>query len=154
MKPILAIALPLATSLLLATAPAGAQIRGPWTGAPHPETVLAQSAQTRRAWHAAVPASMRRQAWLYDLRGTAGAIGTVRIGRRDYITGTVCRPHDCGPHIAAYLIAPDGSRAVGALALNPGHHDGRRELFFGRPTQAERAQLLASLYGGRLPGSR
>ena len=147
--PRFALTLPLAIALLLAAAPAAAQLGGPWSGANHPEEVLAQSREARRRWHAAVPAALRRQAWLYDLRGTAGAIGTVRIGHRDYLTGIVCRPHDCGPHTAAWLIARDGRRAVGAIDLNPSRRGPRRELFFGGPTPAERARLRASLYAGR-----
>lgn len=146
---VFAIALPVAAALLFLSAPAGAQSPGPMPGANHPEDVLAQSPQARRRWHAAVPATMRRQAWLYDLRGTASAVSTVRIGRRDYLTGVVCRPHNCGPHNAAWLIARDNSRAVGAIDLNPSRRGPRRERFFGRPTADERAQLRASLYAGR-----
>lgn len=138
-----------AATLALTSSPGQAQLREPFAGANHPEQILAASPQARGVWHAAVPPAMRRQAWLYGLHGTAGEMGIVPIDGRRYLTGLICKPHDCGPHNAAYLIALDNSRAVGALDLNPSRRGPRRELFFGRPTPAERAQLLASLYSGR-----
>lgn len=138
-----------AAALTLTAAPGHAQIRQIWTGPNHPEDVLAGSPEMRQAWHAAVPPAMRRHAWLYDLHGTAGMIGGIPIAGRRYITGTICKPHDCGPHNAAYLIALDNSRAVGALDLNPNRsHGPRHASFFGNPTPAEQAELMATLYGG------
>jgi|GEM_PF-2499296 len=144
------IASALAAALALAASPAQAQTRERWTRASHPEQVLAASAQARRVWHAAVPRDLRRQAWLYGLHGTAGEVSVVTIGNRRYLTGNVCKPHDCGPHMAAWLIALDHSRAAGALDLNPDRSHGPRHFrVFGQPNAAEQEQLLASLYGGR-----
>jgi hypothetical protein len=137
-----------AAALASTAAPGHAQIRQIWTGASHPEEVLAGSAGMRRVWHAAVPPALRRQAWLYDLHGTAGTIGVIPIAGRRYITGTICKPHECGPYGGAYLIALDNSRAAGALDLNPSRRGPRHARFFGSPTPGERAELLATLYGG------
>lgn len=142
----------IAAVLALTASPGHTQIREPWTGPGHPEQVLAASPQARQVWHAAVPPELRRQAWLYGLHGTAGEIGIVPIDGRRYITGSICKPHDCGPHMAAWLIALDHSRAAGVLDLNPDRAHGPRHFrFFGDPNGAERDQLLASLYSG---GSR
>ena len=139
-----------AAALALAASPGQAQTRERWTAVSHPEQVLAASAQARRAWHAVVPRDLRRQAWLYGLHGTAGEVSVVTIGNRRYLTGNVCKPHDCGPHMAAWLIALDNSRAAGALDLNPDRSHGPRHFrVFGHPNAAEQEQLLASLYGGR-----
>jgi hypothetical protein len=144
------IAATFATALALAASPAQARNRETWTRASHPEQVLQRSAQARRAWHAAVPADLRRQAWLYGLHGTAGEVSVVSIDGRRYLTGNVCKPHDCGMHMAAWLIALDHSRAAGVLDLNPDRSHGPRHFrFFGQPTAAEQEQLLASLYGAR-----
>ena len=149
-KSLLAVALPLAAALALAASPGQAQTRERWAGASHPEQLLQRSAQARRVWHAAVPAELRRQAWLYGLHGTAGQIAVVPIAGRRYLTGFVCKPHDCGPNSAAWLISLDHSRAAGAIDLNPDRRHGPRHFrLFGDPTEAEREQLLASLYAGR-----
>jgi len=143
------IATVLAAALALAASPAQAQTRERWARASHPEQVLAASAQARRVWHAAVPRTLRRQAWLYGLHGTAGEVSVVTIGNRRYLTGNVCKPHDCGMHMAAWLIALDNSRAAGALDLNPSRRGPRHFRVFGQPTRHEQEQLLASLYSGR-----
>ena len=144
------IAAAFAGALALAASPGETQTRERWTAASHPEQILAGSAQARRVWHAAVPADLRRQAWLYGLHGTAGEVSAVTIGGRRYLTGNVCKPHDCGPHNAAWLIALDHSRAAGVLDLNPDRSHGPRHFrFFGQPTAAEQEQLLASLYSAR-----
>lgn len=139
-----------AAALALAATPGHAQTRERWAGASHPEQVLAGSAQARRVWHTVVPPAMRRQAWLYGLHGTASEIHAVTVDGRRYLTGSVCKPHDCGGHSAAYLIALDHSRAAGAIDLNPDRSHGPRHFrVFGQPTAAEQEQLLASLYAGR-----
>ena len=139
-----------AAALALGASPGQAQVRERWTGAGHPEQLLQRSAPARRVWHAAVPPELRRQAWLYGLHGTAGEISAVRIDGRRYLTGNVCKPHDCGPHNAAWLLALDHSRAAGAIDLNPDRSHGPRHFrVFGSPTAAEQEQLLASLYARR-----
>jgi hypothetical protein len=139
----------LACALLLpAGAPILAQSRHDWEAARHPEDVLARFPTPRRAWRAVVPGSYRHQAWVYNLAGTASAMRFVNAGR-PFVSGSVCRPHDCGDHAIAFLIAVDGSRAVGALLL-PGTADGaRHELYFGAPSPQERALLTTELYRGR-----
>jgi hypothetical protein len=149
-KSLPAVVLLLAAAQALAASPGHAQSRERYTGASHPEQLLQRSAQARRAWHAAVPPDLRRQAWLYGLHGTAGQISIIRVGRHRYLTGNVCKPHDCGPNSAAWLISLDHSRAAGAIDLNPDRRHGPRHFrLFGNPTEAEREQLLASLYAGR-----
>lgn len=139
-----------AAALALGASPGSAQVRERWTGASHPEQVLAASAPARRAWHAVVPPELRRQAWLYGLHGTAGEISVVRIDGRRYLTGNVCKPHECGANNAAWLLALDHSRAAGAIDLNPDRSHGPRHFrVFGSPTAAEQEQLLASLYARR-----
>ena len=97
-----------------------------------------------------MPPDLRRQAWLFGLHGTAGEISAVSIGGRRYLTGNVCKPHDCGPHMAAWLLALDNSRAAGAIDLNPDRRHGPRHFrLFGSPTAAEQQQLPTSLYAGR-----
>ena len=144
------IATTVAAALALAASPGHAQNRERWTGVSHPEQVLEASRQARRVWHAVVPREMRRQSWLYGLHGTAGEINVVAVDGRRYLTGNVCKPHDCGPHSAAWLIALDHSRAAGAIDLNPDRRHGPRHFrVFGSPTAAEQEQLLASLYAAR-----
>jgi hypothetical protein len=139
----------LACALLVpASAPAPAQSRHDWEAAHHPQEVLERFPPPRLAWRAVVPSSYRHQAWVYNLAGTASAMRFVNSGR-PFVSGSVCRPHDCGDHALAYLIAIDGSRAVGAMLL-PKTADGvRHELYFGAPSPQERALLATELYRGR-----
>jgi hypothetical protein len=137
-----------AVALALTASPGHAQIRELWSGASHPEDVLAGSPPMRQIWHDAVPPAMQGEAWLYDLHGTAGPLGVIPINGRRYLTGLVCKPHDCGPHNAAFLIALDNSRAAGAFDITPSGRRPRHASFFGSPTPAEQAELLATLYGG------
>jgi hypothetical protein len=134
--------------LLTPSAPLLAQSRHDWEGASYPQYVLARFPPPRLAWRAVVPGSYRHQAWVYNLAGTASAMRFVNAGR-PFVSGSVCRPHDCGDHALAYLIAIDGSRAVGAMLL-PKTADGvRHELYFGAPSPQERSLLVTELYRGR-----
>jgi hypothetical protein len=133
--------------LLPVSAPAFAQSRHDWEAARHPQDVLARFPPPRLAWRAVVPSTYRHQAWVYDLAGTASAMRFVNSGR-PFVSGSICQPHQCD-HALAYLIAIDGSRAVGAMLL-PKTADGtRRELYFGAPSPQERALLATELYRGR-----
>jgi len=138
----------LACALILpAAAPLIAQARHDWEAARHPQDVLARFPPPRLAWRAVVPGAYRHQSWVYNLAGTASAMRFVNAGR-PMVAGSVCRPHDCDQAVA-YLIAIDGSRAVGAMLL-PKTADGtRRELYFGTPTPQERLLLATELYRGR-----
>jgi hypothetical protein len=138
-----------ASALLLPVpAPVPAQSRHDWEAARRPQDVLARFPPPRLAWRAVVPSTYRHQAWVYDLAGTASAMRYVNAGR-PFVSGSVCPPHDCGDHVLAYLIAIDGSRAVGAMLL-PKTADGtRRELYFGTPSPQERSLLATELYRGR-----
>src|SRR3982751_5963225 len=139
----------LACALLLsASAPAAAQSRHDWEAARHPQDVLARFPPPRLAWRAVVPNTYRHQAWVYNLAGTASAMRYVNAGRL-FVSGSVCKPHDCGDHALAYLIAIDGSRAVGAMLLPKTADGARHELYFGAPTAQERALLATELYRGR-----
>jgi len=139
----------LACALLLpASAPTVAQSRHDWEAARHPQDVLARFPPPRLAWRAVVPRAYRHQAWVHDLAGTASAMRFVNAGR-PFVSGSVCRPHDCGDHALAYLIAIDGSRAVGAMLLPKTADGARRELYFGAPSPQERALLATELYRGR-----
>ena len=138
----------LACALLLpAAAPLFAQARRDWEAARHPQEILERFPPPRLAWRAVVPSVYRHQAWVYNLAGTASAIRFVNSGR-PFVSGTVCKPHDCGGNTLAYLIAIDGSRAVGAMMLPQTGSGGRRELYFGAPTPQERALLATELYRG------
>jgi hypothetical protein len=139
----------LACALLLpASAPGLAQSRHDWEAARRPQDVLARFPPPRLAWRAVVPSTYRHQGWVYNLAGTASAMRFVNSGR-PLVSGSVCRPHDCGDHVLAYLIAIDGSRAVGAMLL-PKTADGtRRELYFGTPSPQERSLLAIELYRDR-----
>ena len=129
-------------------APLLAQSRHDWDAAHHPQEVLARFPTVRQAWHAVVPRAYRRQPWVYALAGTASDIDYAYVGRPSAM-GTVCKPHDCGGHVVAYLIALDGSRAVGAMMLPRGAGGRRHERWFGAPTAEERASLSVELYHGR-----
>ena len=138
----------LACALLLPGSATFAQSRHDWEAARHPEDVLARFPPPRLAWRAVVPSAYRHQAWVYNLAGTASAMRFVNSGR-PFVSGSVCEPHDCGDHALAYLIAIDGSRAVGAMLLAKTASGERRELYFGAPTPQERSLLATELYRGR-----
>ena len=138
----------LACALLLpASAPVLAQTRHDWEAARHPQDVLERFPPPRLAWRAVVPSIYRHQAWVYNLAGTASAMRFVNAGR-PFVSGSVCQPHEC-EHALAYLIAIDGSRAVGAMLLPKTAAGERRELYFGAPSPQERALLATELYRGR-----
>jgi hypothetical protein len=147
-RTILVEALLACTLLLPASTRVLAQSRHDWEAARHPQDVLARFPPPRLAWRAVVPGIYRHQAWVYDLAGTASAMRFVNSGR-PFVSGSVCRPHDCGDHALAYLIAIDGSRAVGAMLLPKTEDRVRHELYFGAPSPQERSLLATELYRGR-----
>jgi hypothetical protein len=89
-----------------------------------------------KAWQAIVPAAQRGDEWLYEMKGTATPIKDRTLGGVAFLGGFVCKPHDCGDNNAVFLIANDGSRAVGLLTLL-----GAAAVPLGSPTADEAALL-------------
>lgn len=92
-----------------------------------------------RALQRMLPASLKSVRWIYRLDGVAGPMVSVRLGGKDYLGGFVCQPHDCGDNEFAYVVARDGTRAVGLVRST--NVRGAGNLVVGSPTPDERALL-------------
>lgn len=108
MRPALLIArLALALAGALAVAPAEAQT--------YPFEIAKRNPQALRVWRTVVPRDLAKVAWLARFQGVAPPLETVTLHGRAFYSGTVCKPHDCGDNISAFLIAKDGAEAFGYL---------------------------------------
>jgi hypothetical protein len=115
--------------------------------------ILLKNARARNAWRRIVPPAYRHADWVYGLFGTSGEVRTLISPGKRYFLGSACKPHDCLNHGVAFLIATDGSRAVGAVLNQTSTWTGRgwttrgaRESFFGIPGPQERQLLHAELH--------
>lgn len=96
-----------------------------------------------RAYKNLLPKSFKKVSWIYRLDGTATPVDEQIIGGVNYLTGTVCKPHDCGDNIIAILVTASGSRAVALLRsvdLSKGN-----DRPFGHPSPEELDTLKALL---------
>jgi hypothetical protein len=65
-----------------------------------------------------------------------------------FAVGSVCKPHDCGDNIAAFLVEQDGAHAAGGVLLMDGDRE-RAETYFGNPAPLEHEWLRAKLWEGK-----
>jgi len=69
--------------------------------------------------------------WVYNLAATSGPIFEITRNGTSYLTGEVCKPHDCRDNLFGFIVAGNGSRAVAATRIS-----GKQSLY-GQPTPAE-----------------
>lgn len=95
------------------------------------------------AYQKIVPAKFKKTKWIYSFDGTAGPMDVVQSGGKKCLIGSVCQPHDCGDNQVAFLLAADGSSAVGLLRsrnLTQG-----KDILFGKPDAAQLTLLQQRL---------
>jgi hypothetical protein len=80
-----------------------------------------------KAIQAIVPSALWGQDWVYNLNGTAPPLRAVTVAGQAYLAGQVCKSHFCAGHTFLFLVAANGSRAVGLLKSE--------ELLGGKPTE-------------------
>jgi hypothetical protein len=124
----------LALGTLALAAPAAA-------GDLYPFDLKAKAPRLHRALSAALPAERSAADWLPGLDGTSGPLREVEVAGRPYLTGYVCRPHDCRANRLVFLLRPDGGRAATLLRTTP---DGKpaRVRPGGRTDSPEEAEFL------------
>jgi hypothetical protein len=104
--------------------------------------------QDAAAWDAVTPRKYARTSWVHDFLGPSSATRIMTENGRAFAVGSVCKPHDCGDNIVAFVLEPGGAHAAGAVLLM----DGDRKLaeeYFGNPTPLEHQWLRAKLWEGR-----
>ncbi|MGD9681889.1 MAG: Ivy family c-type lysozyme inhibitor [Candidatus Obscuribacterales bacterium] len=99
--------------------------------APYPFDMKKKYPKAFAAYQKMVPAKYHKVAWIYSLDATAGPMSSFRSGGKKCLIGSVCQPHDCGGNQFAFVVAVNGSSAVGLLRsenLTKG-----KEVIFGKP---------------------
>lgn len=69
------------------------------------------------AFQKIIPTRFNKVVWIYQLIGASSPMIPLTIQGRQYLSGSVCKPHDCVGNVVAFVIAADGSRAVASLML-------------------------------------
>jgi hypothetical protein len=139
----------LLTALAPAAAGAPSDAAAAWVGQQAiPSDALAKDAAARAAWHAATPRRYARTPWVYDFHGPSSPTRIMTENGRAFAVGSVCKPHDCGDNILAFVLAPGGAHAAGAI-LHRDDAGKTAESYFGNPTPLEREWLRAKLREGR-----
>jgi hypothetical protein len=82
----------------------------------YPYDLARKNPKALKAWQAIAPSEYKREAWISGLNGTSPPMESVSFGGKPAIAGNVCKPHDCGGNFVVFVIARDGSVAVGALS--------------------------------------
>lgn len=110
---------------------------------PYPHDLPRMAPRAFAAWKAATPAAYRGVGWIANFSGVGlGPVESHRIEGREWLVGSVCKPHDCGDNAVAFALAADGAAAYGLLrAVTP-----RADFVtFGAPPPALRALLMQRL---------
>ncbi|MDE2383984.1 MAG: hypothetical protein KGO53_05135 [Alphaproteobacteria bacterium] len=95
-----------------------------------------------KAYQAIMPPEMRKIGWLYKFDGTSDPVVHKLVGREDFLSIWVCKPHDCDNAVAV-LARPDASRVVAEVKM-PNENEGQGQ-YFGNPNDAETEALDARL---------
>lgn len=95
------------------------------------------------AYQKMVPARFHKVAWIYSLEATAGPMEIVQCGGKQCLAGWLCQPHNCGGNELAYLVAVDGTNAVGLLRSN--NLTKGKDVLFGKPDTAQLELLKKQL---------
>jgi len=110
---------------------------------PYPFEMKKKFPKAFAAYQKMVPDRYRKVKWIYSLEATAGPMATVQCGGKKCLTGSVCQPHDCGGNEFAYLVAVDGSNAVGLL--RSANLTNGKDVLFGKPDTAQLELLKKQL---------
>ncbi|MCA9802461.1 MAG: hypothetical protein KC777_10875 [Cyanobacteria bacterium HKST-UBA02] len=102
---------------------------------PYPFDMKKKYPKAFAAYQKMVPVKYHKVAWIYSLDATAGPMSTAQSGGKKCLTGSVCQPHDCGGNQFAFVVAVDGSSAVGLLRSD-NLTKGKEEIF-GKPDAAQ-----------------
>jgi hypothetical protein len=113
-----------------------------------PYDALKQDAAARAAWQAATPRKYARTAWVHDFMGPSSPTQLMTENGQAIAVGSVCKPHDCGNNTVAFVVAPGGAHAAGAILLMDGDRK-LSETYFGNSTPQERKWLHATLWKGK-----
>jgi Inhibitor of vertebrate lysozyme (Ivy) len=71
---------------------------------------------------------------------------TLSIGNKLFTRGWICKPHDCNRNQLAFLVALDGSRAVGFLRHRiESMRRGIESVWIGRPSEEEKELLVQTI---------
>lgn len=68
-----------------------------------------------RAYQKIVPGTYMAMPWIYTLEGTSPPMTVTKFKGKDFYSGSVCMPHNCGGNTLVFLIAKDASNAYGLL---------------------------------------
>src|SRR5260364_403914 len=69
----------------------------------------------RTAWQNLFKGEKQVPVWVRQARGTSSPYVRVRIAGKHYISGEMCKPHDCGNHRFYGVFSEDKKRAWGLL---------------------------------------
>ncbi|MPR12565.1 Ivy family c-type lysozyme inhibitor [Microvirga tunisiensis] len=59
-----------------------------------------------------LPPALERTDWAGRVHGTGTPVELIRIDGRRYLSGLMCKPHECADSFIVFLVAVDGSRAA------------------------------------------
>ncbi len=114
-----------------------------WADEGYPFDMKKKYPKAFAAFQKIVPVKFKKEVWVSRLDGTAGPMSATQCGGKTCLTGSVCQPHDCGDNQLAFVIAEDGSTAVGLLRsanLTQG-----KDVILGKPDAAQLALLSKQL---------
>lgn len=124
--------------------PAPAPVSIPPENGVLPYNIPKTNPKAYEAWHKILPDALRLQDWIYELTGTASPYTTVSLRSIRYLYGWFCKPHDCGANSIAFLMAENGSRAIGLYVR--GVKSNAQEIPLGDPSVEELELLRAKIY--------
>ncbi|WP_262298127.1 inhibitor of vertebrate lysozyme family protein [Microvirga sesbaniae] len=118
----------------------GISVQAASPGIPHyPWDLRKKNPAHYRAYLKILPAGLKRTPWFGRFDGTGMPVEQVAVDSRMYLTGAICKPHDCADNYLTFLVAADGSRAV---AMVKARETSGQIVELGHPTPAER-QFMA-----------
>jgi hypothetical protein len=88
------------------------------------------------AFRQALPRRFHQEHWIYDMNGVSAPMSTLSIDNKSFARGWICKPRDCNRNQLSFLVAVDGSRAVGLLQR------GKESVWIGSPSEVEKRLLV------------
>jgi hypothetical protein len=116
----------------------GSAIATPLDMPSYPWDMRRTTPKAYRAYLKMLTPELKRTDWAGRLNGTGTPVELIRIDGRRYLSGLVCKPHECADSFIVFLVAVDGSRAVALVRSD----ETRGEIVeLGTPAVSERQHL-------------